>query len=149
MGKQHSHRGRAAVRLARIAAAALALVTVHGATSAPTNAEPAEAQRYIVVLRDEAVRTARSTSEQTGSAASDRRARGYDPDRIDAQVGRLQRAMRLEPTNVFRSSVAGFAATLTTRQLRELRGDPAVAAVEPDLPVRLDRQAHTARDGGT
>lgn len=97
---------------------ALPVVVVLLAALAGGAPEPASAQagtgRYIAIYADEV---------RAPAAATRRR----------------ERAQGFRAEHRFASAVKGFAAPLSRGQVRELRGDPAVAAVVPDRRVRATR----------
>lgn len=87
---------------------------------------------YIVRYKDGAVTRAAPRMERLGA----RRARLVDGAKLQRHV-RSARSQGIRPKQVFRHSVGGFSARLTAAQVRDLRADPAVASVVPDLPIRI------------
>ncbi|CAA9446831.1 MAG: hypothetical protein AVDCRST_MAG28-950 [uncultured Rubrobacteraceae bacterium] len=73
--------------------------------------------RYIVVLRDDAVQT----SERVASE----------------QAGRLG----LEVSQTYRNAIKGYAARIPAARLEEVRDDPDVAYVEPDRIMKATEQS--------
>ncbi len=96
---------------ALIALIALAAGLVPGVQPGPAAARPAQA--YIVLLNEAKV-------SATG---------------VGVSAAALARDHRLDVTNVYETVVRGFAARMSDDALAELRRDPLVARVEPDLPV--------------
>jgi subtilisin family serine protease len=111
--------------LALVALVALAAGLVPSAP--PAASAPRGGRDYIVLLRDDA---------EVGSG------RGVAAARAGAAAAELARGHRLEVTNVYETVVRGFAARVPDDALAELRRDPRVARIEPDLPIRA-AQAET------
>ncbi|HWH23995.1 MAG TPA: S8 family peptidase [Candidatus Limnocylindria bacterium] len=123
--------------LRRLSPPVLALLVVASlALPGPTNA--ASDNAYVVIFDDASV------SRPTADPSAARQRRGHfamaevDGARVKRHVAAMERQYRVRPERVFRHAVGGFSARLSASQLRALRADPAVAAIEPDRVVRLD-----------
>jgi len=105
------------VRFASVLAVLLFFLSVALRPSS-TKASAASAARYVVVLKDRAGDPETAAAEQSA--------------RYGLQVGR-----------VYRAALPGYSAVVPQQNLKRLRGDPAVAFVEPDKPAGA-----LARPGG-
>lgn len=113
----------------------LLLSLILAVTLAPLIAVDASAASgdYIVRFKDGAVmRDAPRTRTSRGTS----RPRVVDRTRLQRHV-RSARSQGIRPTRVFRNALGGFSARLTAAEVRRLRNDPAVAAVEPDTTIRI------------
>jgi hypothetical protein len=108
---------------------------------------------YIVVFRDEAVTQSvadsgsyflRLVAPKTNSAPKSE----VDASRVHKHVAEIEARIRVDVDNVYASALGGFAANLTSSQIRALERDPAVAAVVPDEDVTLDDGASRVREAG-
>lgn len=118
---------------------ALAVLAIGGPTASLAGSGPA--QRYIVVFSDEAATRGLMHAE-------DFRISRVDGARVGAKVSELRARKGIRSDRVFRTVLPGFSARLTPAQVAELRADPEVAYVVPDLPVGIDASRH-ADDGAT
>jgi subtilisin family serine protease len=100
--------------VSRLTLALVASTVVVAATPAGAGAQQAIPDQYIVVFKDQASGSATATAKT----------------RVRHRGGRVQRE--------FSRALRGFAGTLTKQALDEVRGDPAVAYVEPDRVISLD-----------
>ncbi len=126
----------------RCSPAAIAMVIALSIGAGLTIADsPADARavagNYIVRYTDAAVsKPATSTSSRVrmGDVASGWR---VDGTRMTRRI-KSARSMGIKPTHVFKHGIGGFSAKLSAAQVRRLRDDPNVAAVEIDSPVSVE-----------
>lgn len=105
------HRAAGSACFAAFLVVAIAVAALAGGAGAASDA--GRRHRYVVTLR---------------------------PGADATEVGRVSRAAGARPRHVYRHTVTGFAAPLTTAQARGLTRDPRVASVERDGRVRVTAQ---------
>ncbi len=117
-------------------ALAFALVMAVTAVGDGAGADAAGGTRdYIVRYKGSAV-AGETTTVRVASRGASFRVRKVDRGKVDRRV-RKARSWGIKPRHVFRSGIGGFSARLTPAQVRRLRDDPSVAAVEFDAPVSV------------
>lgn len=103
--------------------------------------------RYVVLFDDDAVRTAEAGQASVGGLLANPPERQtamtergeVNAERVANQVRQIGARTGLRTVDqVYTSAVGGFAAELTSRQVRAIEMDPAVSVVLPDVPVSLD-----------
>jgi len=98
----------------------------------------ARSHRYLVSLRGFAASSLTSAVVSTTVAAQRDAARVA---RVDRTVSTLAARLGFRPRFQYRWALQGFAADLDATQLAELRADPRVGAISPDMPVQLSDQS--------
>ncbi len=94
---------------------------------------------YIVQYTDSSVTTV-ATGRSRVARGTESPGRLVDQTKVDRRI-RAVRSAGIKPTHVFRHAIGGFSARLTASQVRRLRQDPAVASVEIDAPLSVERDA--------
>jgi subtilisin len=113
-------------------------VAVVGGPAAVADARGASGD-YIVRYRDAAV-TSHVAMGRSELGVGSSPVRQVDGAKVDERI-RSARSLGIRPSRVFRHAIGGFSARLTATQVRRLRADPAVAAVEVDAPLTVERDA--------
>jgi subtilisin len=114
----------------------LTLLLLAGMLAQPAALTAASAtQSYVVLFTDSSV-----SADSTPSAT--RRGRVTRPQvdgrRVSIRIGALRRSEGFTVARRYSHAVGGFSARLSPAQAKRLASDPSVAAVMPDVVVRLD-----------
>ncbi len=107
------------------------------AAFAQSAAKPEAPRPYVVKFRD-ALPSARP--DLTDPRVLRSAHFGYLRPEVMGHIQALETAHGFRATHGYSAAVRGFSAELTTRQLEQLRRNPLVEAVEPDVPVRAVAQ---------
>lgn len=119
-----------------VAVMAAAAFAAHAAP-APTTNTPNSSGRYIVQLKEGLPEV---TLDKADTRLRNMREFGNVPPRVMSRLQQLEKRHKFKAQQGFGTVVKGFSATLTAAQLSQLRADPDVRLIEPDVRAKAVAQ---------